>query len=432
MQGFFHIPVGFHIQQYLGGNGHPARQGAQRFAGLFHHPHQLDGRKLAIAGGHIFPEDDMPRLFSADVIAVFPHIFQHIAVAHLGGLGMDPVFFGKAEKTKAAHHRHYGGITGQAAFRLHLPGKNSNHLVAIYHMALFIHRQAAVGIAIKGHRQIVLPAGHQAGQVLHMGTAALPVNVGSIGGIAQNGRFCPQQRKQFLRRSYRGAIGTIHQHLHAGQLFRYSGGQVGRIKGRCLVIFAAGAYLFRLHRNHGNIPIQQHPLYFIFFVIGQLVALRAKDLDAVEFVRVVRSRNDHTGRSFFLYRKVRHRWGGNHSQQHHIGAAGHQAAGKSGLQHFAGKTSIPANHHHRAGFGVFPANYFGQGHAHFLCPAEGKIPVGNAANAIGSKQSAHIISSHFLSWFWFRLPSGNAPKWGGCGDSAAGRPPPFWAARCYG
>ena len=108
---------------------------------------------------------------------------------------MDAVFFGKAEKAEAAHHRHHGGIAGQAALRLHLPGKNSDHLVAVYHMALFIHRQAPVGVPIKGHRQVIFSLGHQAGQVLHMGAAALPVDVGPIGGIAQDGRLGPQQRE---------------------------------------------------------------------------------------------------------------------------------------------------------------------------------------------------------------------------------------------
>ena len=339
----------------------------------------------------------MPRLLPADVIAVFAHIFQHIAVAHLGGLGMDVVFFGEAEKAEAAHHRHHGGIAGQAALCLHLPGKNSDHLVAVYHMALFIHRQAPVGVPVKGHRQVIFSLGHQAGQVLHMGAAALPVDVGPIGGIAQDGRLGPQQREQLLRRSYRRAVGAIHQHLHAGQLFRHGGGQIPGILHRRLTVLAAGAYLLRLHRDHGDIPVQQHPLYLVLLVIGQLVALRAKDLDAVELVGVVGGRNDHAGRGLFLHGQVGHRRGRNHPQQHHIGAAGHQAARQGRLQHLSGKPGIPADDHGGAFFGVLSPDDLGQGHAYLLRPADGKIPVGNASDTVCSKQSAHINSSRFLS-----------------------------------
>ena len=265
-----------------------------------------------------------------------------------------------------------------------------------------------------------------------MGAAALPVDVGPIGGVAQDSRLGPQQREQLFRRSYRGAVGAIHQHPHAFQLFRHGGGQILSVLYRRLTVLTAGAYLLRLHRDHGDIPVQQHPLYFIFLVIGQLVALRAKDLDAVELVGVVGGRNDHAGRGLFLHGQVGHRRGGNHPQQHHIGAAGHQAARQGRLQHLAGKPGIPADDHGGAFFGVLTPDHLGQCHAYFLRPADGKIPVGNAADAVCSKQSAHINSSRFLSWFRCRHSSGNAPKWGDCGGSAAGRPPPFWAARCCG
>ena len=430
MQSLFHVAVRLHIQQHLRRYRHSARQLAQRLAGQLHYPHQLNGGKLSVSGRHIFPKNDMSRLLAADVVAVFTHILQHITVAHLGGLGVNPILLCKAEKAEAAHHRYHGSAAGKPALSFHLPCKNSDHLVAVDHIALFVHGKTAVGIAVKGNCQIVFAAGHQACQMLHMGAAARPIDVGAVGGIAQYGRLGAQEREQQPCGTAGSAVGAVRQHPHTVQPLRYGGGKIFSIKRCRLVVLGADTDLLRLHRDQGDIPIQKHSLDLVLLVIGQLVALRSEDLDAVEFIGIVGGGNNHARRRLFLHGKVSHRRRGNDPQQHHIGTARHQSAGKRRLQHITGKSGIPSDDHGRALAGVLRADHLRQRHTHLSGTAKGKIAVGNAANAVCSKQSAHIVSSRFLNQFWFRRSSGNAPKWGGCGGSAAGRPPPFWAVRC--
>ena len=385
MQRLFHIPVRRYIQQHLRGHRHPAGQHAQRLAGLLHGAHQLDRRQLPVPGGHIFPENDVSRLLPADVVAVFPHILQHIAVAHLGGLGMDALLPGKPEKAEAAHHRHHGGVAGQASLRLHLPGKDGDHLVAVDHPALLIHRQAAVGVAVKGHRQVVFSLLHQAGKVLHMGGAAFAVDIGAVGRVAEEGRFGPQQPEQCPGGAHGAAVGAVHQHLHPRQSLRHGGGQVFGVADSRQSIFGTAADLLRLRRDQRDIPVQQHPLDLVLLVVGQLVALRPEDLDAVEFIGVMGSGDHHPRRRLFLHRQVGHRRGGDNPQQHHVGAAGHQPGRHGGLQHIAGKTGILADYDRRPLLGVLLPDYLGQRTADLGGALGGKVTVGDAPHAVGSK-----------------------------------------------
>ena len=54
----------------------------------------------------------------------------------------------------------------QCASALHLQSQHTHDLVAVDHLPLFVHQQAAVGISIKGDAKIVLPLAHRLAQRL--------------------------------------------------------------------------------------------------------------------------------------------------------------------------------------------------------------------------------------------------------------------------
>ena len=58
----------------------------ERPAVLEHGGHQLQRREDAVAGGVVVEEDDVAGVLAAQDGAHGPHVLEHVAVAHLGGV----------------------------------------------------------------------------------------------------------------------------------------------------------------------------------------------------------------------------------------------------------------------------------------------------------------------------------------------------------
>ena len=67
-------------------------------------------------------------------------------------------------------------------------------------MALFIHQQAAVSVAVKGDAQVILPCHHVLAQGLHMGRAAAVIDIDAVGLIEDEVRMQRQLAEQVRRR----------------------------------------------------------------------------------------------------------------------------------------------------------------------------------------------------------------------------------------
>ena len=91
----------------------------------------------------------MTGLFAADGIAVFKHIFKHVAVADFGALAMNSVVIAELEKAHIAHHSHHGGIFVERALRLHIFRADGNRFVAVDNIAGVVHGKHTVGVAVK-------------------------------------------------------------------------------------------------------------------------------------------------------------------------------------------------------------------------------------------------------------------------------------------
>ena len=139
----------------------------------------------------------------------------------------------------------------------------------------------------------------------------------------------------------------------------------------------------------GDILFPQDDIFDLLLqVVGQLVAVAGEDLNAVVLKGVVGGGDHHAGVSLILLHQVCHSRCGHHAQGHHAGANAAQARRHSRFQHIGREPRILANEHPRVPVG-FVCKHFGS------CPAQlggqftGQVLIGNAADAVCSKQSSH-------------------------------------------
>ena len=108
------------------------------------------------------------------------HLLQHMAVAYIGADQQEIPLTAKFMQAQVGHNRGYDSISVETTLASHSFSAHGQYLVAIDNMALFIHQQAAVGVAVKGDTQVVLPCHYAPAQGLHMGGAATVIDIDTV------------------------------------------------------------------------------------------------------------------------------------------------------------------------------------------------------------------------------------------------------------
>ena len=96
----------------------------------------------------------MSRLLAAEIISVFQHFFQHIAVADGGYLRVHVLALGKFEEADVAHYRYHAGIVFQLSAVFHIAREYREQLIAVDDLAVFVYRKASVSVAIECYAYI--------------------------------------------------------------------------------------------------------------------------------------------------------------------------------------------------------------------------------------------------------------------------------------
>ena len=123
---------------------------------------------------------------------------------------MNIVVFCKTEKTEIGHDSYNSGIFGKGAFLFHVVGKNGNHLVTVYHVAVFIHRQTAVGISVKRNAELTFVDFYEFGQRFNMGRATVLIDVCAVGFCVKNNCLRAEILKQLVSGSAGAAVGAVN------------------------------------------------------------------------------------------------------------------------------------------------------------------------------------------------------------------------------
>ena len=264
---------------------------AQFLAGLHHGGQHFHRGDKSVAGRGVVAEHDMAGLFAADIEPVCPHVLDDVAVAHLRADEIQPEALDIFFKTEVGHHRRHHAAAAQTACRVPRFGDRRHQLVAVQQPAGFVGDQNPVGIAVERDPDIGAVFAHHAAHRAGIGTAAILVDVETVGLDAVGhdiGAEFPQRRRRDL---VGGAVCAIDNDL---QTVEAQAAREGVLDELDIAAFGVvqplrAAEIFRLGQGGTHLRLN-HVFDLLFGLIGQLVAIRPEELDTVILVRIVGGR----------------------------------------------------------------------------------------------------------------------------------------------
>ena len=193
---------------------------------------------------------------------------------------------------------------------------------------------------------VSMGAQHELAQGLKMGGAALDVDVGAA-VIGVDGM---DRGAQALQCGGRGLAGSTMAAVD-GNDQAVEPQAIKRIDGVVNVCLASVLHLDDVaHAGASRQRVGSHGLLghdpganLLLDRIGKLHALAAKELDAVELRRIMRSRDDDAAVELVLNSEQRHGGRGDNAAAMRTAALGHDAGGQSALEHGARKTRVAAD-----------------------------------------------------------------------------------------
>ena len=344
----------------------------------------------------------MPALLAAQSAAVFGHIFIYILIAH-GGFGIaDALLVKGLVQAKVGHHGRYHRVGDQLAALFHIAAVDIQNMVARDHIALFVHAQAAVSIAVIGKADVQPFFHHKLLQPLNMGRACVVVDVQAVGLIVDHIGVGAQGIKHALGNVPAAAVGAVQAHLHAPEGVNAQADQIAHIAVAARHIVHRAAHMLTAGKGQlGPIAAKQVQLAVQIILnerqglLGHFFACAVDQLNAVVVIGVVAGRDHNTAVKIVHTGNVGHAGCGGHVQQIGICARGRQTGHQTVLKHIAGTAGVLADHN-AGGLGV--ALLLAQGAvipaqktAHLIAVVSGQVHTGFAAKAVGSKIFPHVI-----------------------------------------
>ena len=166
-----------HVDEYLRVLLHDAGKIGEGASGALEHGQQLQSRHQAVAGGVVLQEDDVTGLLAADDSTVREHALQNVAVAHGGLNHLEALLLHSDGEAQVAHDGRDDLGVGELATSGEVGTADSQDVVTVDLIALAVHEQHAVGVAVVGQTDVSMGAQHELAQGLEVRRAALNVNV---------------------------------------------------------------------------------------------------------------------------------------------------------------------------------------------------------------------------------------------------------------
>ena len=340
----------------------------------------------------------MPALLTAKIIPLQEHLFQHIPVPYLGSHKIHAVGLAELGKAHVGHNGAHHGVFGQLAPGLHIHSADGHEEIPVHQVAVLVHCQTAVRIAVKGYAGVTVVLPDIFHQGLHVGGTAVIVDVHPVGLRVEDVTLGPQLREQQLGRPGSGTVGAVNGNLHAVQGIEHRGFNMVHIVPHYIGGRQHLSHIPAGRTGRGQGLVQHNGFNAFFQGVGELVTVAAENLNAVELAGVVGGGNHNARIGFILSHQKRHCRGGHHAQLHHIGPYAAQAGSQGALQHIAGKPGILADEdfgveavfirqHHCGG----PANLHGQ--------LTGELTIGDSPDTVRTEKSSHNTQLHFFHFF---------------------------------
>ena len=126
-------------------------------------------------------------------------------------------------------------------------------------------------------------------------------------------------------------------------------------------------------------------------LVGELKALRAEDFDTVKLVWIVGGGKHDGGIRVGVGHQVSDRRGRHGTQRHHIRSHRAKSRRDGAFQHVVRDAGVVSDQKHRFSFMMIPRDHHRCGAADVHRQSTADFGVGNAARAVGSKDSSHEI-----------------------------------------
>ena len=193
----------------------------------------------------------MPTLLTADTAAVLSHILVNILVAHSGLSVTNALLVKSLIQAKVGHDRGNNSIGQQLATLLHVAAVDVQNMVASDDIALFIHTQATISIAVIGKTDVQPLLYHELLQALDVGGTCIVVDIRTVGLCIDDVGISSQRIEHRLCNIPGTAVGTVQTDLHTLERVDAQRNQVAHIT------VAAGHIV---HRAANVFPVSERQL----------------------------------------------------------------------------------------------------------------------------------------------------------------------------
>ena len=123
----------------------------------------------------------MTALLTTDTAAIFCHVLIDVLVTHCGLGVADALLIKGLIQAKVGHDRGNDGIGQQLATLLHVAAVDIQNMVASDDIALFIHTQATISIAIIGKTDVQPLLYHELLQALNVSRSSIVIDIRTVG-----------------------------------------------------------------------------------------------------------------------------------------------------------------------------------------------------------------------------------------------------------
>ena len=294
----------------------------------------------------------MTALLAAQTAIVLGHIFVDILIAN-GGLGIANAAGVKSlVKTKVTHNSGHHGVAFQLPLGLHILAQHIENMVAGDNIAVFIHTEAAVGVAIVGKANIQAVIHNELLQHLNVGGTGVVVDVDAVGLIVDHISLCAQGFEYQPGNVPGGAVGAIQAHFYALEGIHSQADQVANVSVTAGHIVHSAADGILLCVGQGG-PLLAKEIQFSVKVgfhqfdggFFHLFAVAVDEFDAVIVVRIVAGGDHHTAVEIIHPGHIGHGGGGGDVEQISVCAGSGKTGGQSVLKHITGAAGVLADDH---------------------------------------------------------------------------------------
>ena len=323
----------------------------------------------------------MAGLLAADNGAVREHALQNIAVAHGGLDHLEALLLHGDGEAQVAHDGRDDLGVGELAASSQIGAADGQDIVAVDLVALAVHEQHAVGVAIVCQADVGVGAQHELAQGLEVRGAALDIDVGTaVVGVdgMDRGAQALQRGGRGLARGAMTAVDGNNQAVEPQAVERFDG--VVDVCLASILHLDDVAHTSASRQRVGSHGLLGHDPGADLFLdrVGKLHTLAAKELDAVELRRIMRSGDDDAAVKLVLNGEQRHSRRRDNAAAVRTAALGHNAGGQSALEHGARKARVAADADIRT-------EELGRRAAQAKREVAREVGVGDTADAVGTE-----------------------------------------------